>query len=778
MSVRLRLVPVALTAWASAIVATIAPAAAAPIALTAWVVALATLGVALVKRRRTVAVAVVVLALAAAAASASHVAFAQPRRTAAAADAITGGRAIDIVATVVGKVERRATGELAMDAVAETITWGGKTHPIDVPVVIRVAASRIDGPRLDVGAVVEARGTARPGMPGHRAVLDVSAGRGVTVLRAPDGILAAAADLRRGLADRVRGLPEPAAGLVPGLAVGDTVGVTSELDTAMKESSLSHLTAVSGANCAIVVGLGFGVAAIAGFGRRGRIASGLCALTGFVVLVTPEPSVVRAATMAGVAMVALALGRAGAGVSVLSLSVALLLVCDPWLGLSLGFALSAVATASLLVCARPFTRGLSRWMPRPLALALAVPLSAQLACGPLLVLIQPSVPLYGVVANLLAAPAAPVATVVGLLACLAYGIPWISGGLAAIAWVPAAWIAATADTVTRIPGDQLPWADGWVGAASLTGVGAAVGVLIALPPGGTRPRRLARAASAAVLALVIGVTAGAGALSTVAGPLTVPARWSVLACDVGQGDAILLRDAGAVALVDTGPEPGALQSCLARTGVDRIDLLVLTHFDLDHVGGASALRGRVGTVLHGPTASPADRQIVAELVDGGATAIAAHEGLHGRLGGATWRVLWPRAYSPAFPSGNDASVVLDVRGGALPVSLFLGDLSAAPQAALAAATALAPPYEVVKVAHHGSADQDAELYRLVRPAVALVTVGAGNDYGHPRDETLALLADAGVHVTRTDRDGIVALSRSSGAIVVWRERGDGVGGPG
>src|SRR5690606_25237668 len=120
--------------------------------------------------------------------------------------------------------------------------------------------------------------------------------------------------------------------------------------------------------------------------------------------VSPEPSVVRAATMAAIAMLGVLLGRPGAGVSVLALAVVVLLVLDPWLAASLGFALSTAATGALLLAAAPLTDGLARWMPRPVALAVAVPLAAQLACGPLLVLIDPRVPLYGVVANMLAAP--------------------------------------------------------------------------------------------------------------------------------------------------------------------------------------------------------------------------------------------------------------------------------------------------------------------------------------------------------------------------------------
>ena len=231
-----------------------------------------------------------------------------------------------------------------------------------------------------------------------------------------------------------------------------------------------------------------------------------------------------------------------------------------------GFALSSVATASLLLFARPLAAGLSRALPRALALALSVPLAAQLACGPLLVLITPGVPVYGVLANLLAEPAAPVATLVGLAACLAAPVPALQDGLAALAWVPASWIAATAQTVTAIPGDLLPWIEGWPGAALLAGVGLAVGALVVVTPGGRRRERVIRGVSMVLVALIVGVSAGGVALTSVAGRWTLPASWSVLACDVGQGDAVLLRSRGAVMLVDTGPDPAPLAACLERVG--------------------------------------------------------------------------------------------------------------------------------------------------------------------------------------------------------------------
>jgi competence protein ComEC len=143
----------------------------------------------------------------------------------------------------------------------------------------------------------------------------------------------------------------------------------------------------------------------------------------------------------------------------LTASIAFLLLLDLWLSRSIGFALSVAATAALLVLAGPLADGLSRWMPRTLALFVAVPLSAQLACGPIIVLISPQVSIYGVAANMLAAPAAPVGTVLGLAACLCAGIP-LPGADSRRSPAPAAWIAATATTLSTLPGGAIWWPEG------------------------------------------------------------------------------------------------------------------------------------------------------------------------------------------------------------------------------------------------------------------------------------------------------------------------------
>lgn len=757
-----RVVGVAVVAWASALVCVFVPDS-------AWVVVgaggvLAVLATVLRRPWSGVVAVTVILA----AAVAATVAMSAGDRAAVAGAA---GRSVAVEGTVATKVEPSSRGGLRFDVEAERVLVGGRNVGGGVTVSVEAELRDGDGAVLDLGSRVVVEGPARTGDAGDRAAIRVGSAS-VQILAGPPGVLLAGARLRSGFVELAAVLPRPGGGLLPGLAVGDTSAVPSELDVAMKQSSLSHLTAVSGANCAIVVWLAFGAASALRAPRWMRIVAGGTTLVAFIVLVTPEPSVIRAGAMAGIALVALAIDRRRGGLAVLSVAVAVLLIADPWLSTSLGFALSAAATAALLVLAPPLAAGLGRWMPRPLALALSVPLAAQLACGPLLVLIDPAVPLHGVAANLVAGPAAPVATVVGLAACLFAGVPGLGVALAWVAWLPSTWIASTATVFADLPAARVPWLEGGVGAVALLAVGALIAA--AVFPRSPRPgvRRIQRIATW-IVAAAVGAAAGSAVIGSVLAPSTVPRDWSVAQCDVGQGDAVVLRSRGAVMLIDTGPEPAPLSTCLTQLGVDRVDVLVLTHFDLDHVGGVDAVRGRVEVVVHGPPGEPSDQRLVDALVDDGARAVSGATGVGGGLGSARWRVLWPRAGSLAYPAGNDASLVLDVREdgdgmSGMPAGLYRGDLAAGPQRALLASGALRPPYAVVKVAHHGSADQAPELYSGLDAAIALIGVGADNDFGHPRDEALALVSDA--VVVRSDVDGLGIVRGEHGRLAVWRAR--------
>ncbi|MCC4248980.1 MULTISPECIES: ComEC/Rec2 family competence protein [Microbacterium] len=752
-------VTVAAVTWIGAAAATAAPEAGI---LAAALVIAAGGAVALFVRFRRPAVLVATVALACAAAAGGTVAALAPTRAAIAHLEVDGGRHLRVTATVTGHVSGSADGGAWFDATVSAVSAGDTTVRGVIPARIGVDAERRD--RLSAvgqGSEVVLSGRAVPADPAERAVLVL---RATEVERAPppEGVWAVFEDLRDGLIASTRGLPQPGAGLIPGLAVGDTSGLDAATEAAMKTSSLSHLTAVSGANCALVVGAAFALLAVSGARRWLRVVGALLVLTGFVVLVTPEPSVVRAAAMSAIGILALGLGRPTVGVAVLAAAVTVLLIADPWLCRSLGFALSTAATAALLVLARPLADGLGRWMPAPLALALAVPTSAQLVCGPLIVLIDPHVPLLGVAANLLADPAAAPATIAGVLACV-LPVPWLRDGLTAVAWIPAAWIAGVAHTTASAPAQNLPWPDGPLGAALLTIAGGAVAVALA------RPRRVPRITALATLtvAVLVGAIGGTSTIRTVAGPLTIPSGWQVAMCDVGQGDATLWRSGSAAALVDTGPEPEPLAECLATLGIDHLDLVVLTHFDKDHVGGSEAVLGRADLVVHGPIGEPADQRLLDRFAAGGSRLQPAAVGLTGGLGDTRWQALGPL---PGMEPGNDASVVIDVSGPGFPRMVMLGDLGAEPQAALLRRVDV-PRVEIVKVSHHGSADQDPALYHRLQARVGLIGVGAGNTYGHPTLRLLDILQDTGTVVARTDTDGILAVWHDEEErLTLWRQR--------
>ncbi|BDZ46618.1 ComEC/Rec2 family competence protein [Naasia aerilata] len=753
-----RLVPAAVAAWLGAAVLIADPGTAFAAAGGLGAVLVVALAIALRTRGRPAAVAAP-LALAAAVAGlvAVSVGVTGPQR---APDALT--RLLDHEGTAVVEltaVPRRASGPLETAIVEGSLReyrGGGATVVCATPVLLFVRGSPDQaGLGGGIGARILAGVRLDRAEPGDD-VAYLGSATDVRQVTPPPPLLAWASALRRGFTATAGELPGDGGQLLPGLAIGDDSRVPPDLTGDMRRSSLSHLTAVSGANCVVVV------ATILLLARRlprvPRLGLAALALGGFVVLVTPQPSVLRAATMGLLVLVATARGRPGGGLPTLAATVVLLLVLDPWLSRDAGFALSTLATAGLLVLAAPATALLGRALPLPLAAALAVPACAQLACQPVLLLLDARLSLWSVPANLLAGPAAPLATLGGLAACLV--LPWAPGlgqVLAAAAWAPAAWIAAVARFFAGQDTGGVPWPDGAGGLLLLAAISVTMGAALLRPAA----RRLGIVAVAALLA---GSGAAAGAALGRSG--SIPPDWRIASCDIGQGDASVLRgDGGRFALIDTGDNPAALERCLSTLGVRRISLLVLTHFDLDHVGAAPTLAGKVDELLVGPSDGRDADRLAATLAAGGAQVRRAAVGDSGRLGDLGWRVLWP---GPGIPPGNGASVTIEATAPGLR-ALFLGDLGEEAQDALLRSAA-PRPVDVVKVAHHGSADQSPRLYERIRASVGLISCGAGNDYGHPTARLLQVLADVGTTPLRTDLEGMLLVAPGPDGVRVWTER--------
>ncbi|MBH0115702.1 ComEC/Rec2 family competence protein [Salinibacterium sp. NG253] len=644
-----------------------------------------------------------------------------------------------------------------------------ETTAADVPDGREVSESAGDNVPWGIGVTFTVTGTLANTEPGDGRAVLLFASDAPEWRAAPNWQFDWANQLRRTFAAATTQLPGGGGELLGGLAIGDTSAVSDDLDAAMKTSSLSHLTAVSGANCAIVVGLIMALGGRAGVQRALRIALSILVLLAFVIVVTPDPSVLRAALMATFVLIALGSGRPIRGMAVLSLATIALLVFDPWLSRNFAFVLSVFATAGLLLFAEPLAQFLARWMPRWLSLVVAVPLAAQLACQPVLLLLQPSLPTYGVLANVMAAPAAPIATVVGLAACVALSvIPALGFGLMWIAWIPSAWVAAVAEFFAEAPWARIPWWEGWVGVVTLS-----VLTMLLLTALMTTGAWRAHAVTSLLIAGALAIAVVVG--SAVSTALTWPSDWQFAQCDVGQGDAVVVRSAGKTALIDTGAEPELLKNCLDRLSIDHIDLLVLTHFDHDHVGGTEAVVGKVGTAIVGPVSSVDDEQLLSTLAASGARVVEVSAGDRGQLGELQWSILWPAAVLSGIDPGNDASVVVEFapRSDCLQQCLsavFLGDLGESAQSRLASAHAFTQ-VDVAKVSHHGSGDQYPALYLELKATLGLIGVGADNGYGHPTADALAMLDDAGTAVARSDEDGLVLVSSTvqPGVVSVWSE---------
>jgi competence protein ComEC len=302
------------------------------------------------------------------------------------------------------------------------------------------------------------------------------------------------------LAGRVRaalrracgGLPADERGLVPGLVDGDVSAVPPSLQADMRLTGLTHLMAVSGENVSVVLAVTLAVARAVGVRRRLRVALAAVALLGFVVLARPSPSVLRAAVMGGLVLFALAVGRRIAPVRALAAAVLVLLCVNPFLARSVGFVLSVCATAAILTIAPAWTDRLSAHLPRALAVTIAVPAAAQLACTPVLVVAFGQLTPYAIPANLLAAPAVVPATVLGVVGAV---LATVCAPLAVpVAWsaaLPTAAIALVARSLSSLPGAGLKWPGGPAAAVVVS----AIAVLMWL----ARRRHRATSASHAIL---------------------------------------------------------------------------------------------------------------------------------------------------------------------------------------------------------------------------------------------------------------------------------------
>ncbi|MFM8898165.1 MAG: ComEC/Rec2 family competence protein [Actinomycetota bacterium] len=542
-------------------------------------------------------------------------------------------------------------------------------------------------------------------------------------------------EVRVDFRDQLSRFGDDAGALVPGMIIGDTSLQSSTFSDRMRRAGLSHLTAVSGANFAIVSSLVFFMT------RRiiPRIAPRLILTSAFLflflLLVRPSPSVLRAGVMAGVVLVARASGNSRSSVAALATAISLLVLIDPFQAQDPGFILSVLATSGLIFFAPLLVTKMTRFLPGVIAELIAVPCAATIACTPYLLILSGEISTLSIFFNVLVAPVVAPITILGFLSLLTMPMDLVSKALIWPAHFCAEWIT----TVAR-------WSD-----SSPT-----FGVNFWLLIGGLLLvvyLFIRRAYTALFLFMIV-------AISNIVVPRAMfPGKeWKIVQCDVGQGDALVfnLGDSNGI-LFDAGPDSRLLLNCLRNIGIKELPLVVISHGHADHYFGAEGLRRsfNIGQIWSNGSTT------IDNAIDFKTTKV--RQGLRASIGDLTIQILWPDDGQGSFQSlggdgspENNRSVVALVTWDNRQI-LITGDIEPEVQALLSREYDLSS-VEILKVPHHGSRFQDSGFLKEISPEIALVSVGVGNSYGHPNLGVLNSLKAEGAQVFRTDHDGPISVS--------------------
>lgn len=544
------------------------------------------------------------------------------------------------------------------------------------------------------------------------------------------------------------------------LVLGDRQQVPLAEQQTLRRLGLAHLLAVSGLHLGLVIGALYG----AGRCLPWRLNLMLTALgaSGFASLLGLQPSISRAVLMALLTLGALLLSRPPEPRNALAVTVGLLLLQDPTWVLDVGFRLSVSATAGILWWApgwAAFQGGLMGRLPPWLRQSLAVSLAAQLATLPWLLQLHGGVHPLALVVHLIALPWLTALLFFCLLATLLSALS-VGGPCTDLTVHAIEGLAAWPTQLSELPVLGLGWIP-WqpFGCMLLLWVWGGWGLVVSADGeiGAAPPRRRCIIfASLAMLALVQRGTADRLAAD--------PELWLI---DVGQGDAVLLRDGERALLVDGGgwrrgdAAARILLPVMSSLGIRRLQAVLISHGDIDHCGGARDLLRYlpVEELWTGPLATPQGCMAQA-LATAGPRWRPKWTGDVESLGRWRLRVLHPGPGEPQ--QGNESSVVLQatVHGRRI---LLTGDIEGRSEGRLLAGQVDAVEGQILKVAHHGSkTSTGAAFVQRVAPRLALVSAGVDNTYGHPAPSVIERLRGSGAVVLRTDLSGMVQLRFPAG----------------
>lgn len=585
-------------------------------------------------------------------------------------------------------------------------------------------------------------------------------------------------------------VPAPESALLLGIVLGERGAIPASLGREFAATGTTHLLAISGFNMTLVAS----AVALALRGRAGpavRAALSVGAVAAYSLLVGLSPSVLRAALMASVAACGVVSGRRAATANALCAAVVAMLVIDPAAVEDVGFQLSALATAGLILWQASLADGL-RALPAPIGEGVATTLAATLPTLPVVAATFGRVSLVAPLANLVCVPLFPVLMLAGAATSAAGAISLDAARpIALVAWAAAAALRWAVGAFAALPLASLTVPSGAATGVAVAGLEvAALQLGRRMPPVASLRTSLRTSVRASYRAIVhasgssLGVVPAARrrpgaarrwiaiALAAALAPPLLAASWPVtsgvrvVALDVGQGDAYLVEVNGARALIDGGPDPARIAEELGATLPPwdrRIDVVALTHAHADHGAGLVAVveRYEIGLAIEPVGLNPGP------LADLWAQALAAR-GIERRavtagqtvsLGAAVISVLAP---DPDL-AVDVPSLVLRIEQGPFSV-LFTGDAVEDAQARLLArperlrSRVYVPPHHGAETPHAGA------LRAAARPEAALISAGAGNRYGHPTAQTLQALS--GVPTYRTDKDGTVEIAQDGTGLTV------------
>jgi competence protein ComEC len=573
-----------------------------------------------------------------------------------------------------------------------------------------------------------------------------------------------------------RGMPDREAALARGFVLGEDDRIDHGTREDFQRSNLTHLLAVSGENVILLCVLAWPLLALLGLSLRARLVGALCLIAIYVPVTGAGPSIQRAGVMGAAGLVAALADRPRSRWYAVLLAAAITLAINPRAEGDVGWQLSFAAVIGIMLWARRLASLLSGSAERgsahaALAEAAAVTISATVATAPLMAEAFDQFSPAALPANVLAAPAVAPAMWLGMLAGIAGQLPMFP--VEPINWLNSLCLAYIAQIAHWLAAPR--WALLSVHLGSVWSVAAAYGALLAamelllrwlLGRGGrTRAPRPSLAVPAVAALVLVGVTL-AWPFGSASPSSTPPGDLAVRVLDVGQGDSILLDPPdGDPILVDTGPPDDGIEDRLHDLGIRSLAAIVISHDQSDHAGELGALLGalQVDRVVYGR----ADPRLHAAALAAGAEPYRLAEGGEIDSGSLRLSALWPprELLGETGEDPNLLCLVLVAQWRHFSM-LLTGD-------AETEAVPMDPgPVDVLKVAHHGSADAGlGELLERSVPKLAVISVGEDNTYGHPTEATLAVLQAHEVPTLRTDTDGEIGIDASGSGWTVHPEGG-------